>query len=40
MPGFILIPAFAIALIFSLINFMTVAAVLPEMKHAWSPNNT
>ena len=40
MPVFVLIGSFAVALIFSLMSFMTVAAVLPEMKDAWSLSNT
>ena len=35
-----LIAAFAVALVFSLMSFMTVAAVLPELKDAWSLTNT
>ena len=40
MPTFILIASFAVALVFSLMSFMTVAAVLPELKEAWALNNT
>lgn len=40
MPVFVLIASFAVALVFSLMSFMTVAAVLPELKDAWALNNT
>ncbi|MBK19024.1 MAG: hypothetical protein CMM52_09355 [Rhodospirillaceae bacterium] len=40
MPVFVLIASFAVALVFSLMSFMTVAAVLPELKAAWALNNT
>lgn len=40
MRVFVLIAAFAVALVFSLMSFMTVAAVLPELKEAWSLSNT
>ena len=40
MRVFVLIGAFAVALVFSLMSFMTVAAVLPELKEAWSLSNT
>ncbi|NKB18968.1 MAG: MFS transporter [Alphaproteobacteria bacterium] len=40
MPAFVLIASFAVALVFSLMSFMTVAAVLPELKEAWALNNT
>jgi len=40
MPVFVLIASFAVALVFSLMSFMTVAAVLPELKEAWALNNT
>ena len=35
-----LIAAFAVALVFSLMSFMTVAAVLPELKADWALSNT
>jgi MFS family permease len=38
-PSF-LIASFATALVFSLMSFMTVAAVLPELKDTWSLSNT
>ena len=40
MRVFVLIAAFAVALVFSLMSFMTVAAVLPELKADWSLSNT
>jgi MFS family permease len=40
MPIFVLIASFAVALVFSLMSFMTVAAVIPELKEAWVLNNT
>lgn len=36
----VLIAAFAVALVFSLLSFMTVAAVLPELKADWALSNT
>ena len=40
MRVFFLIASFAVALVFSLMSFMTVAAVLPELKDAWTLSNT